>query len=138
MKTKRILSAVLALSMALLLFGCGAAPLPEGFDEEKVTARAEEIVGYASSGDYDAIIACLRSDLSSSVTADQLKESWAPTYDKIGAFQSVDQTALYGTKDKSTGEEYAVAVVVCTHENGSAIYTLSFDADLNLVGLYLK
>lgn len=138
MKTKRLLCALLALSMALFLFGCGAQPLPEGFDEEKVTARAEEIVGYASDGDYDAIIACLRSDLADSVTADQLKESWAPTYEKIGAFQSIDKTGLYGTADKTTGEEYAVAVVVCTYENGSAIYTLSFDADLNLVGLYLK
>lgn len=138
MKTKRVLAALLALCTALVLFGCGAQPLPEGFDKDKVTARAEEIVGYANSGDYDAIIACLRADLTDAVTADQLKEGWAPTYEKVGAFDSIQSEQLVGTTDKTTSEEYAVALIACKHASGSVLYTLSFDKDLNLVGLYLK
>jgi len=138
MKTKRVLAALLALCMALALFGCGGQSLPEGFDKDKVTARAEEIVGYANSGDYDAIIACLRSDLADAVTADQLKEGWAPIYEKVGAFDSIQSEQFVGTADKTTGEEYAVAVVTCKHASGSVTYTVKFDKDLNLVGLYLK
>jgi hypothetical protein len=45
---------------------------------------------------------------------------------------------LSGTKDSTTGEEYAVAQVLCAHEDGNVLYTLSFDTELQLVGLYLK
>ena len=43
-----------------------------------------------------------------------------------------------GTKDETTGEEYAVVQVMAKHENANLTYTLSFDKDLMLVGLYLK
>lgn len=138
MKTKRIVAALLALALCLGLIGCSANKLPEGFDADKVTARAEEIVGYANSGDYETIISCLREDLKSAVTADQLKDGWAPTYEAVGAFNSIKSVQLLGTADQTTKEEYAVALVTCTHEKDSVLYTLSFDADLNLVGLYLK
>ena len=135
---KTIACAILALTLALGLLGCAGKALPEGFDADKVTARAEEIVGYANASDYDTIIICLREDLQSAVTADQLKEGWAPTYEAVGAFDSIKSVQLLGTPDPTTKEEYAVALVTCTHEKGSVLYTLSFDADLNLVGLYLK
>lgn len=138
MKTKRIVAAALALALCLGLIGCTANKLPEGYDADKVTARAEEIVGYANTGDYDTIISCLREDLQSSITADLFEEGWAPTYEAVGAFDSIKSVQLLGTPDPTTKEEYAVALVTCTHEKGSVLYTLSFDADLNLVGLYLK
>ncbi|HWQ06557.1 MAG TPA: DUF3887 domain-containing protein [Feifaniaceae bacterium] len=138
MKTRRLFAAVLTLTIGLSLLGCAGQPLPEGFDAEEVTARAEEIVGYANDGDYDTIMSCLREDLQSAVTAEELDSGWAPTYESVGAFESIKSVKLLGTADSSTKEEYAVALVTCTHEKGSVLYTLSFDADLNLVGLYLK
>jgi len=129
-----LLIAITCLSVA----GCAATPLPDDFDADEVTARAEEIVGYASDGDYATIIDNLRDDLKDAVTADQLAESWDSTYERVGAFESVKKVVLSGTTDSSTGEEYAVAQVLCVHEDGNVLYTLSFDADLCLVGLYLK
>ncbi len=128
-------AAMLALLFAL---GCGANSLPEGFSEDAVTARAEEIVQYASAGDYESVVSCLREDLAGALTADQLEEAWSGTYERVGAVESVKSVSLSGTADDSTGEEYAVAQVICRHEKGSVLYTLSFDAELNLVGLYLK
>jgi hypothetical protein len=34
--------------------------------------------------------------------------------------------------------DYAVAVLVCKYENGSATYTISIDADGLVCGLYMK
>ncbi|MEA4914834.1 MAG: DUF3887 domain-containing protein [Christensenella sp.] len=135
---KTILSAALILVLGLSLIGCAANKLPEGFVEEDVGTAAEEIVGLATAGDYDSIILSLRDDLKSSVTADQLKEGWAATYEKAGAFDSITKTVFSSTKDKTTGEEYAVVQVMAKHENANLVYTLSFDKDLMLVGLYLK
>jgi hypothetical protein len=133
-----IVTAALVLALSLSLIGCAGAPLPKGFDADEVGTTAEEIVGLATAGDFDSIIASLREDLKSSITVDQLKESWAPVYEKAGAFEKITKTTLSGAKDQTTSEEYAVAQVLVKHANASLVYTLSFDKDLALVGLYLK
>jgi len=138
MENKKILVSAMLLLMSFTLFGCTGKPLPEGFDADEVTARAEEIVSLANNGEYDEIIAALRSDLQDAITADQLETGWDPIYEKVGAFSEIKQVTLTATEDSSTGEEYAVALVTCAHEDGNVLYTLSFDADLELVGLYLK
>ena len=133
-----IVTAMLVLALSLGLIGCASSPLPEGFDAEEVGSSAEELVGLATAGDFDSIVGALREDLKSSITVDQLKEGWAPAYEKAGAFEKVTKTVLSGTKDQATGEEYAVAQVQVKHANASLVYTLSFDKDMMLVGLYLK
>jgi len=136
MKTIAALSLILALGLGL--FGCAGAPLPEGFDAEAVTSKAAEIVRLSTEGDYGAVTALLREGLKGAITAEQLEADWAPVYEKAGAFESVTRTALSGAADKASGEEYAVAQVLAKHANASLVYTLSFDRDLALVGLYLR
>lgn len=135
---KSIITVTLILALSVGLLGCAGTPLPEGFDAEEVGTAAEEIVGLATAGDFDSIIAMLREDIRNTVTVDQLKEGWAPSYEKAGAFVSITKTALTGATDKTTGEEYAVAQVLVKHEGASLVYTLSFDKDMALIGLYLK
>ncbi len=135
---KKWIAAALGLFLCVGLLGCSAAALPDGFDADQVTKKAAELVQLSTDGDYDAVIAMLRDDLKSQVTADQLKEGWASIYEKAGAFDSITKTVLSGTADKSTGEEYAVAQVLVKHANASLVYTFSFDKDMMLVGLYLK
>ena len=135
---KSIITVTLILALSVGLLGCAGTPLPEGFDAEEVGTAAEEIVGLATAGDFDSIIAMLREDIRNTVTVDQLKEGWAPSYEKAGKFVSITKTALTGATDKTTGEEYAVAQVLVKHEGASLVYTLSFDNDMALIGLYLK
>ena len=135
---KTALSVVMVLALSVGMFACAGGKLPEGFDKDEVGSAAEEIVGLATTSDYDSIINALRDDLKASITADQLKEGWAATYEKAGAFDSITKTVFSSTKDKTTGEEYAVVQVLAKHENANLVYTLSFDKDLALVGLYLK
>ena len=135
---KTALSVVMVLALSMGMIACAGGKLPEGFDKDEVGSAAEEIVGLATTGDYDSIINALRDDLKSSITADQLKEGWAPLLEKAGAFDSITKTVFSSTKDKTTGEEYAVVQLMAKHENANLIYTLSFDKDLALVGLYLK
>ena len=138
-KQYRLITAALtALVLCLGLVGCAAQKLPEGFDADEVGTAAEEIVGLATAGDYDSIIGAMRDDLKSAITADQLKEGWAPIYEKAGAFVSITKAAMGGTSDQKTGEAYAAVQVLVKHENASLVYTFSFDKNLALVGLYLK
>ena len=135
---RRVTVALLVLALSFGLFACGGSSLPEGFVQDDVGTSAEEVVGLATMGDYDSIVALMRTDLQGIITADQLREGWAATYEKAGAFVGITNTTFSGTKDKTTGEEYAVVQVLAKHANANLIYTLSFDKDLALVGLYLK
>jgi len=135
---KKIFTAALALLIAFATLGCSSKGLPDGYDADQVTQKAAEVVRLSTDGDYDAVIAMLRDDLKSQVTADQLREGWAATYEKAGAFEEISKTYLTGTADQTTGEEYAVAQVMVKHADASLLYTLSFDQNLALVGLYLK
>ncbi len=137
-QVKAIVAICLILVLSLSVIGCGKQGLPEGFDQEEVGTAAEEIVGFATAGDYDAVVMSLREDLKGSITADQLRESWGPIYENAGAFKSVTKTTFSSTADESTGEEYAVVQVLVKHENANLLYTISFDKDFALVGLYLK
>lgn len=142
MRLARIFLKIGVVSAAFLLmagsFACAGKPLPEGFSADEVNARAVEIVGYASEGDYEAVVSQLRSDLAETLTAETLAEAWGPTYGRVGTFERVRRVTLSGTADPSTSEAYTVARALCAHEKGDVLYTLSFDAELNLVGLYLK
>lgn len=135
---KSIVAVAMILVLSLGVFGCAAAKLPDGFDKEEVGTAAEEIVGLATEGDFDSIIASMRDDLKGSITSDQLKEGWGPIYQNAGSFVSITKTALAGIADKNTGEEYAMAQVLVKYDKANLVYTLSFDKDLKLVGLYLK
>ena len=50
----------------------------------------------------------------------------------------VTSIMAYGSTDKNTGEEYAVAVAQAKYEKKSFTYTISFDTDMNLAGIYYK
>lgn len=134
---KTICTTMAFLVLAALLTGCAAsAKLAEGFDKDAVTDRAKEVVEVINTLDYEAVVALLREDLQSQVTAEKLKEGWDGKLSTLGAFTDYSNITVVGQKSGET--DYAVAVVAAKYEKGSAIYTLSFDIDMELAGLYMK
>ena len=55
-----------------------------------------------------------------------------------GFTQSRLSILISDTKDPNTKEVYALVIVQVNHEKGRATYTLSFNTQYELVGLYLK
>ena len=80
----------------------------------------------------------LRDDLKDQLTPEALEAAWGGTLESFGAFKDYKTVATASTQDTATKEDYAVVGLVCTYENGEGTFTLSFDKDLALVGLYLK
>lgn len=136
---KKALCFVLILAALLSLSACGAGTgLPEGFEETAVLARAEELITLINTKDYTAVVSQLRDDLESAITPEELEAAWGPALEKAGAFVEVTKAVVSGTKDQATGEDYAVAILVCKYENASLTYTISVDANLEIVGMYMK
>jgi predicted small lipoprotein YifL len=136
MKKRIVTFAILAVMAAGLCTGCGS-KLPEGFDADVVTQKATEVVQYLTDRNYQAIEDVARQDVKEALNAGYLEEVLDSTIVALGAFEEISAVALAGVKGQSQ-EEYAAAVVIAVYENGKAQYTLSFDIDMALVGLYMK
>lgn len=122
-----------------LLAGCGLSmQLSSAYDKTEVESAAKEVVMLAEAGDYAAIIDRLSPSVADALTVESLREGWSPVLEKLGAHSEYKSVVVVGQKDTASGEEYAVAVIVSSHENGTSQFTLSFNEELELVGLYLK
>lgn len=135
---KKTAIALVALLLMGLVTACGGGNLAEGFEEDAVVARAKKAVEVINTRDYEAVNALLREDLQSLASADTWKDAWDQSLGEAGAFVSYKKAVAVGQKDKNTGEDYAVVVLTCTYENGTRIFTISMDADLEIVGMYMR
>ncbi len=135
---KKALIFLFAIALILSLAACGESKLADAFSEEEVIANAESYVETINTLDFEAVVAGLREDLQSQVTAGSLESAWGPLLDKAGKFEKYTTVVVYGQKDKTTQEDYAVCVLVCKYENASRTFTLSMDKDYKFIGLYMK
>lgn len=135
---KKALIVLLAFALLLSFVACASSKLADIFKEDEVTDRAKSVVATINTLDYDAIVSVMREDLQSQVTADTFENAWGPLLNDAGAFVEFKTVVTYGQKDKTTGDDYAVCVLVCKYENASQTFTISMDKDLEIIGLYMK
>lgn len=135
---KKAFAYIAVFALILSLSACSSTKLSDAFKEDEVISRAEKTVAVISTLDYDAIVPEFRDDLESQVTPEQLENAWSKQLNAAGKFVKYSSETVFGQKDKSTGEDYAVAVLVCKYENSTLTYTISMDKDLNIIGMYMK
>lgn len=126
----------LALLICLSLGACAAA-LPEGFSQEDVSVRARETVSLLNDRDYGAVVETFDATMKEALDEARLREAFDGPLDRLGAFADFKSEALAGKSDPKIGE-YAVAVLVCSYENGTATYTISINAEGEVCGLFIK
>jgi hypothetical protein len=127
-----------ALLAVLSLTACSGSKLADAYSKDEVIARGEEMVELINTLDYEAVCGELREDLQDQLTPQQLKDAWDSGLMAAGAFEEFSQVVTAGQTDSSTGEDYAVAVLVCKYENSTLTFTISMDTNLDIVGLYMK
>lgn len=135
---KKSLLVIVALLFTMSLTGCGAAPLSDAFVEEDVIAKAKETIEIVNTKDYEVISTLLREDLRGDLSADDWETAIGAMLTDAGALTDYSTIVVVGQTDKTTNTDYAVAVAVCKYENSKITFTLSYDTDLNLIGLYMK
>lgn len=134
-KYLRVLIVILVMS---LLFGCSGNKLSDKFDEQEVLDKGKEVVDVINTRQYEDVIALLREDLRSQITADQLVTAWDDQIVAAGEFEKIRNTAIESQEDSVTKEEYVTVVLEAIYAEDTLIYTLSFDEDLMMIGLYMK
>lgn len=129
---------LLVVMSAALLNGCSSTKLSDSFDKDTVEKSAKQVIEDLNNGDYDSVVSMFRDDLKEKLTAGSLKDAAAKTYGNAGKFNKYKSVSILGQKVKSTKEDSAVAIVVANYEKQKVDFTISFDTDMKLIGLYMK
>ncbi len=132
---KKILTLTIFICVVMALQGCSGG-LPEGFDQEKITQEAKTVVETINSLSYEDVVKLIREDLREQVKAQDLQSAWGDKLSAAGEFIEYKNIA-YASSQGGT-ENYGVVVINCVYENDSATFTLMFDKNYELVGLYMK
>lgn len=134
---KRVLHGILALAAALCLTACSGTDLGEGFDEAAVKADAQKAVDYLIEGKYQECVEMMSQDMQAALTAEALGANVEAVKEQTGEFQEYKSITVVGQKD-ADGKDTAVAVVVAAFEKAKLTYTVSFDMNMEIIGLWMK
>lgn len=128
---KKLIKILLIVISIVLLGGCGAKKLSDNYSEDKLKVAAEAVINSLNNEKYDEIEAMISEDLKKQLTADKIKEVWNSLKSR-GKYESISKIIFQEKKD------YVVVVTVAKYEKGNIQFTLSFNKDMKLVGIYLK
>lgn len=126
------------LSLMVLWMLVGCTNIPEGFDKATLETKTVEVIKLMEDMKSEEVITLLRSDLQALITADELRKNLKTKYDSVGSSTADPVFTISDTKDPQTSEIYATVIAQVTHESGKVTYTISFNKDYELVGLYIK
>ena len=112
------------------------AALGDGFSQEAVTASVENVVVMLNQNDFDGLQELAVDELKSKLTQETMDEVRKGISEDWGEMQSMGKVYMQGLKQK--GKVMVVTQVDAVYENVSVVYTISFDEDLRLGGLYMR
>lgn len=135
---KRRFTTVIVIGILLAIMTACTSKLSAKFDESQVEEKAEEIAELSCTGKISEAYGMLSEMLKAQVTEDQIRAGIEGTIEPLGEFEKISGTNVSGQKDKNTGTEYAMAIVMAQFEDGKAQFTISFDTKMNCVGFYIK
>lgn len=112
------------------------AVLGDDLSQEAVTASVENVVVMLNQNDFDGLQELAVDELKSKLTQETMDEVRKNISEDWGEMQSIGKVYMQGLKQK--GKVMVVTQVDAVYENVSVVYTISFDEDLRLGGLYMR
>lgn len=133
---KKILLIMAVAMMALGLVACGSEPLSSDFDQEKLTAKVDEVIQIINDNDKEKLIASCGPEVKAVLT-DEIVEQIFADVNKFGEFDKISKIN-FAEKKTEEDQKYVTAVVQAIYKDKKCIYTISFDLDMEMVGLFYK
>jgi hypothetical protein len=121
----------------IFLSACSAPALSVDFNEEDVKLLAQDVVSLLNAQDSEGLRSLFTEQMNTAITDDVFVQIYA-AIEGGGKFESIENISVVGSTDKSTGEEFATTVVTAKYENQTFTYTISFNKQMQLAGLYYR
>lgn len=139
LKLIAVIAAVLAVVAATLYWYLPKQyPLGEHFIEEEVQERAEEVINLLDKEDYAALRMLCSERVQKALFQDE--EIFAKAKEAVGEDWGEFKTfgEMYMAEIKQMGKYTAVVQVNAVYGNTAVTYTISFDENLNVAGLFMR
>ena len=134
-KISRFLSLVLLVVISTaLLAGC-ASKLPEGYDEDELKESAEVVINLLNQRDSVGLNEMMTEDMKAGLTEEVQAQIFA-FLDESGTMKEISSMGVSGSEEN--GITFAVVIAKVAYENRDITYTIGFDPDMKLAGLYLQ
>jgi len=138
-----ILGVILAIIVILVVLGIVFLPKTilledsQIFDKQTVKQRAEEVIGTVSMDDYSTLLTVYANEtLEQGLSMETMRSAKEGINSNWGLMQQIISENYYETEQNKI--TYALAIIEVQYENVAVTYTLSFDTDMKLAGIYLK
>lgn len=106
------------------------------FDVDTVQAKAEEVVSLLDESDYDALKEIADDKMAELLNAKEMNQAKSHFGEDWGEFQNFGSPYLIESTQR--GQHTAVVQINASYENTSVTYTISFNEDMKLNGLWMK
>lgn len=144
-RRKKTLLIISGIVLALLLLTLGAMwMLPvahdlessDVFSKEEVESTLKEVIELLDQGDYAALEAMSDPRMAPAFQGDRMNEAKAMVCADFG--ERTGFGTIYASEVIQQNRRMAVCQVNVSYENTSITYTVTFDEDMKLIGLYMK
>lgn len=106
------------------------------FEQSVVEEQVKWVVRELDANDFDSLNANAVEDLRNVLEQDMIESARSQISDDWGEFQSYG--TIYMSEVRQKGQLFALAQVTVSYENTVVTYTISFDEDMKLAGLFMK
>lgn len=123
------------LMMACLLVGCSSAKKVENSD--KYINLGQEVIKFLNQGDFEKIKENVTEEMKEALnveTCDKIVQDLS----KNGEFESFGKNEVVSKEDKKENHVYFTVVQEASYKNAKVIFTITFDENDRLGGLYYK
>ncbi len=137
-----VIAAVAAVIVLLALLIYWAVPKTKDiadsriFDRKEVLSEAESVIALLDEEDYEALEDYMTEQLAEVLADGELDKAKDMVSKEFGAF--LRYTYEEAVEVTQQGQKFAVVQMSASYENVSVVYTLSFDEEMRLAGIYMR
>lgn len=127
---KKKLFVLLSVWVVGLLSACGGASVDKP-TAEKYSKKAEEVILLMNEGKYEEVHDQFDATMKESLSLTQM-EDLTPILEQAGTFDKIDKTSV------SEKDDHTIVVSVAKYSEENRVYTITFNEEDEIAGLYIK
>lgn len=128
---KRKLTILLLTGFLVVLVGCVAGNVDEE-TAQTYTSKAEEAILLLNDEKFEELYENFDEQMSTVLTVEEMNANVAPVIEESGEFQSFDQSSV------EMKEGYYIVTITGNYSNVNRVYTITFDQEEKIAGLYVQ
>lgn len=127
---RKILMVLVSILFVLILVACGGNKVDET-TAEKYLAKAEEVILLLNDGDYEDVYEKFNAQMQAGLPVSKMEEL-RPIIEEAGSFEEISKASV----EEKDGAYITVSQAKYTDKK--RIYTITFDQDDEITGLFIK